>query len=70
MERGELSSIRARWIGPDISDGNQDTLVLKIGQLVLAFLVIFAIFGIGLVVFGMEFICSKMKMGNIKVCLL
>ena len=66
MERGDLSSILARWTGPDIAEGNQDTIVLKIGQLVLAFLVIIGIFGIALAVFGIEFIYSKMKKGDVK----
>ena len=59
-----MSRIMARWEGPDIADGNQDTLVLKIGQLLLAFLIISGIFGMALVVFGMEIIWSETKAGS------
>ena len=66
MERGDLSSTLARWTGPDIAEGNQDTIVLKLGQLGLAFLVIIGIFGIAFTVFGIECIYSKMKKGDVK----
>ena len=61
MECGEISGIYARWVGGDISDVNQDTLVLQIGHVILAFLFMVLFFGIGLGVLGMEFLWLKMK---------
>ena len=61
MECGEISGIYARWVGGDISDVNQDTLVLQIGHVILAFMFMVMFFGIGLGVLGMEFLWLKIK---------
>jgi predicted membrane protein len=61
MECGEISGIYARWVGGDISDASQDTLVLQIGHVILAFMFMVLMFGIGLMVLGIEFMWLKIK---------
>ena len=59
-----MARIKTEWEGPDIVSVNQDKYVLKLGQMLLAFLLVLTIFGMSLMVFGVEFIRPKTMLGH------
>ena len=60
-ECGELSTIYARWVGGDIPNVSQDTLVLKIGHVILALLLMVFAFGIAFIILGVEILWLKLR---------
>ena len=69
IEKGEISGIYTRWIGPDITtaSSSSDTLVLELGHVIMSFAFIFITFGLSLLVLGMEHLWSLLKAKDIKL---